>query len=308
MLTFQLRRIALTSPGRFSLLARIEFERARVDFAARLTGFGGDKCRDILPPNTFRGPCQSDHRDCFEAMPGPSARGWPHQEHDFALRWRLGGEGCCQFAKFAAPDRLVMFGQFARQRGFPLAENGGEIGQTFGDAAGRFEKDERAGNGRQFGDPLAPSSAFDRQKAFEKRSVGSPATTSAASTAEAPGIEVTAILFATASVTSLKPGSETSGVPASDTSAKAAPPARRAKKMRPHHRGIVLVIGDEQDRNSVMGEKSLRHPRIFGDHRDRLRPKWRAREMKYRQDCRSVSRPHAGPAGAARLRREAQKR
>ena len=63
----------------------------------------------------------------------------------------------------------------------------------------------------------------------KKRSVGSPQTVSAASTAEGPGSAVTTWPAARAARTSLKPGSDTSGVPASETSATAAPAASRAR-------------------------------------------------------------------------------
>ena len=68
-----------------------------------------------------------------------------------------------------------------------------------------------------------------RKPSKKKRSVGRPATISAASTAEAPGTATTLMPAAAASATSLKPGSEISGVPASDTSASAAPDSSRAR-------------------------------------------------------------------------------
>ena len=72
--------------------------------------------------------------------------------------------------------------------------------------------------------------AFDGRKPSKKnRSVGSPATVSAISAAEAPGAAVTASPAAVASRTSLKPGSEISGVPASETSATASPAAIRCR-------------------------------------------------------------------------------
>ena len=57
----------------------------------------------------------------------------------------------------------------------------------------------------------------------KNRSVGSAATESAVSTEDAPGTAITAWPAAETSRTSLKPGSDISGVPASDTSAIEAP-------------------------------------------------------------------------------------
>ena len=37
-------------------------------------------------------------------------------------------------------------------------------------------------------------------------------------------------------------------------------------EVRPHHRGIMLVIGDKRCRDAVMGEENLRDPRIFRNH------------------------------------------
>ena len=66
--------------------------------------------------------------------------------------------------------------------------------------------------------------AFDgRNPSKKNRSVGSAATARAASTDDGPGSAITAWPRAQASRTSLKPGSEISGVPASDTSAMEAP-------------------------------------------------------------------------------------
>ena len=56
-----------------------------------------------------------------------------------------------------------------------------------------------------------------------KRSVGRPDEASAAIGADAPGIAMTLMPNAAASRTSLKPGSDTKGVPASEISAMRAP-------------------------------------------------------------------------------------
>ena len=64
-----------------------------------------------------------------------------------------------------------MFRQFARDGSLPVAENGGEILQHFGETARGLEEDECAGDGREFGDALAARSGLGRQKAFEEEAI-----------------------------------------------------------------------------------------------------------------------------------------
>ena len=68
-----------------------------------------------------------------------------------------------------------------------------------------------------------------RKPSKKKRSVGSAATASAASTEDGPGSAITEWPAAQTSRTSLKPGSEIRGVPASETSAIEAPCASRSR-------------------------------------------------------------------------------
>ena len=67
-----------------------------------------------------------------------------------------------------------------------------------------------------------------RKPSKAKRSLGRPATLSAAISADAPGTGLTFTPAARAARTSRKPGSDTSGVPASLTSASDSPASRRA--------------------------------------------------------------------------------
>ena len=60
-----------------------------------------------------------------------------------------------------------------------------------------------------------------------KRSVGKPETLNAAKRADAPGTGITAISLLKATFTSRYPGSDTKGVPASETSATVSPDFRR---------------------------------------------------------------------------------
>ena len=68
-----------------------------------------------------------------------------------------------------------------------------------------------------------------RKPSKKNRSVGRPATASAASAADGPGTAFTGNPASQAARTSLKPGSEISGVPASETSAIASPAASRIR-------------------------------------------------------------------------------
>src|SRR5258706_383924 len=81
-----------------------------------------------------------------------------------------------------------------------------------------------------------------RKPSNTKRSVGSPATASAAVTAEGPGIVRTSIPAAAAARTSTKPGSETRGVPASLTSASTAPFFSRSRSASTRLLGAALLF------------------------------------------------------------------
>ena len=109
-----------------------------------------------------------------------------------------------------------------------------------------------------------------RKPSKKKRSVGSPAIVKAASAAEGPGRLCTATPCATASETSLKPGSEIRGVPASEINASASPSARRAQNSRARLGGVVFVIGDHRRRDLVMIRQAARNSRVFGE--DGVRP------------------------------------
>ncbi len=63
-----------------------------------------------------------------------------------------------------------------------------------------------------------------RKPSKQKRSVGRPETASAASVALGPGRTVTSTPAAIAAVTARKPGSDTVGIPASETTRTVAPP------------------------------------------------------------------------------------
>ncbi len=116
-----------------------------------------------------------------------------------------------------------------------------------------------------------------RNPANRKRSHGSPDRTSAASGADAPGTTVTAMPRASASRTSLNPGSETSGVPASEMRATRAPASSRAMSLGRMRFGIVLVIGRALGRDVVMREELKAHARVLaGDEVGRAQDAERA--------------------------------
>ena len=152
--------------------------------------------------------------------------------------------------------------QTAASRG---AEPCGEIGERRGEPRAALVQDQRCRDARELGDARAPRwpSFGGRKPSKKNRSVGRPATVSAASAAEAPGTAVTACPASRAARTSLKPGSEISGVPASDTSATASPAASRCQELRPRRRGVVLVIGRQRRRDAVMVEQLAGDARVL---------------------------------------------
>ena len=82
----------------------------------------------------LRGFCLSTSRTFFS--------GTNHQS-DFPLR-RMSFERLEKFGESAAAEFLMDLGDFARQAGGPVAENGGGIGDRFRDAMGRLVEDEGA--------------------------------------------------------------------------------------------------------------------------------------------------------------------
>ena len=95
-----------------------------------------------------------------------------------------------------------------------------QIRQRRGDAVRRLEEHQRARLVRQPRQRARRSPArAGRKPSNANRSVGRPAMLSAAVSAEAPGIARTSMPAAAAARTSAKPGSDSSGVPASLTSA-----------------------------------------------------------------------------------------
>ena len=102
-----------------------------------------------------------------------------------------------------------------------------------------------------------------RNPSKKKRSVGKPAHGKRGERRGGPGSAVTAWPASCAARTSLKPGSETSGVPASDTSATAAPVGEPRQQLRPRLGGVVLVIGRERRRDAVVVEELAGDARVL---------------------------------------------
>ena len=76
--------------------------------------------------------------------------------------------------------------------------------------------------------------------------------------AEAPGAAMTGWPASRAARTSLKPGSDTSGVPASETRATASPCGEPRQELGPRRCGVVLVVGGQRRRNAVVVEQPAR--------------------------------------------------
>ena len=106
-----------------------------------------------------------------------------------------------------------------------------------------------------------------RNPANMKRSVGNPDTTSAASTDDGPGTAHTGSPSSMQARTSLYPGSEINGVPASAIKATVSPRFRRSMSSGAHLGGVVFVVGGEPRRDFVDGHQLGAHPRVLaGDH------------------------------------------
>ena len=106
-----------------------------------------------------------------------------------------------------------------------------------------------------------------RKPSKKNRSVGSPAMLSAASAAAAPGTVTTTYPASRAARTSLKPGSDSSGVPASDTRAMAFACGEPRQKLGPRDCGVVLVVRRQRGRYAVVVEELAGDPRVLaGDH------------------------------------------
>ena len=110
-----------------------------------------------------------------------------------------------QLRERAAIDRLVRFRELARDRGVALgAEHRGDIRETFFDAMRRFEEHQRALLARERAASCVRRSLerAGRNPSKQKRSVGKPATASAAVIADGPGIARTSHPARAASLTS----------------------------------------------------------------------------------------------------------
>ena len=162
-----------------------------------------------------------------------------------------------------------MLGQFARDRRFARAR-ARRPNRSRSPRARRANSKNTECSGMVESSAMrrAPRGAFGRQKSFKKETVGGQARhhqsgKNGGGARHRHHLDILRQGIAT----SLKPGSEISGVPASETKASSSPSFSRASRMRPHDRGIMLVIGDQRGRDPIMGEQSLGDARILGDDR-----------------------------------------
>ena len=203
-----------------------ERQRALIDLAARTPGHGRDLAHRLLDRNPPQGlPQQGVDIGALGLGRAAAARSRSRSRRA-ALRSRVVRPG----REIAAADLLVELGELAADGGLAVRRARPRDRRASGDARPGLEQHQRGRNEPDLGDAGAPLAfAGGRNPSNMNRSVGKPATVSAASTAEAPGSAVTAWPAARAARASLKPGSEISGVPASETSATAAPAASRAR-------------------------------------------------------------------------------
>ena len=162
-------------------------------------------------------------------------------------------------------------GQFAADRGVARAHDRGEIGERLLHAIAGFEQHQRGIYPGEFGEPRAPRLRLRRQKSLEEEPVGRQRRDRQRRQHRRWRRERRSrqSLPTQASRTSLKPGSEINGVPASETSATEAPCANLLQNFRPRLRRVVLVIGRELGRDRVaLGQSPADAGILAGDDVD----------------------------------------
>ena len=97
----------------------------------------------------------------------------------------------------------MQLGEFARDRRGPRPKLDREVGEHLGETPRRLVEDRAFRHGGERVDRSRRADAEAAEASKKKRSVGRPATQSAASAAEGPGAAMTAKPSSTASATSL---------------------------------------------------------------------------------------------------------
>ena len=215
--------------------------------------------RGLAPASTSRLSASSAGPMSFDRRLG---RATDHQRH-LAPR-RLVRVARRQLGRRAADHLLVDLGQLARDRDRAL---GVERGQDLRATRRRAwaTRTPRASPGRRTSPATRPScGAGSRRTATGRRAARWPP--SAASAADGPGSTSTASPAATHAWTSTNPGSETSGVPASETSATTVPSRILRHQLPGALALVVLVVADQLTADAVAVEQHARAPGVLAGH------------------------------------------
>ena len=131
--------------------------------------------------------------------------------------------------KVAAADLFVQLSQLATDCGLALAQSGRKVGERGGNPRPGLEQHDGGRQAREFGDAGAARRLFGRQKAGEQKLIrGQARNGQGCEHGRRPWQRRDGMAGVLGGTHQLVPGSEISGVPASDTSAIAAPsPSRR---------------------------------------------------------------------------------
>src|SRR6266702_2392559 len=146
-----------------------------------------------------------------------------NKERDFPAGGAL-LERTREFGEFAAAELFVHLRHFARHAGAAIAKHFPSVGNALRDPVRRFVEDDGAVLDAQPFEARRRSPLRAGKKPTKRNSsLGRPEAEREASSAEGPGIGTTGMQCRRHSVTRRCPGSETSGIPASLTSAIFAP-------------------------------------------------------------------------------------
>ena len=173
------------------MLALGERERALIDLAARMAGDGGDLGDRLLHGHAVERVAQQ-RIEIGGADRGRVPVGRADHDDDLAARLRCRGVVAGERREIAAAHLLVQLGELAADRSLARSQAGGEVGERGREARPGLEQHQRHRHAASSAMRARRCPSFPgRKPSKKKRSVGSPATVSAASTADAPGSAVT---------------------------------------------------------------------------------------------------------------------
>ena len=158
----------------------------------------------------------------------------------------------------------MQLGELAADRGFALAEAGGEIGQRFSKARPGFEHDQRCGHTRQFGNAGAACTLFGRQESNEEELVrGQAGDRQRRQNGRSTGDRrdgVAGLLHGADELVARVGNERRAGI---RYQRDRRPFRKPLQKLRPCCRGVVVVVGCQRGSDGISVEQLARHPRIF---------------------------------------------